>query len=124
MFTAPQLNSLLKPDNSNKGKQVSERLGGRGSGALVFKVRSGAVGEFYFKYSDGEGRKLTKLGNFKASKTMAGLSLVEARDKAHELSKIYRDDKDVKGVLEDKCKFKKKPDSSEKRRKHKARLNN
>jgi len=103
MFTDPQLKGLLKPDNSNKGKQVSERLGGRGSGALVFKVRSEAVGEFYFKYNDGTNRKLTKLGNFKASKTMAGLSLVEARDKAHELSKIYREDKDVKGVLEDKA---------------------
>tara|TARA_R110002049_G_scaffold309186_1_gene518207 strand:+ start:20806 stop:22119 length:1314 start_codon:yes stop_codon:yes gene_type:complete len=103
MFTDPQLKSLLKSDNSNKGKQVSERLGGRGSGALVFKVRGGTIGEFYFKYNDGSTRKLTKLGNFKSTKTMSGLSLVEARDKAHELSKIYRDNKDVKGALEDKA---------------------
>ncbi|UZE95892.1 tyrosine-type recombinase/integrase [Alkalimarinus alittae] len=101
MFTDKELKAFLKPDNSNKGKQVTEPLGGRGSGSLVFKVRSGPKGEFYFKYNDGASRKLVKVGNYKSSKTMAGLSLVEARGKAQELSKVYREVKDVKGVLDD-----------------------
>jgi integrase len=101
MFTDKQLKALIKSDGTNKGKQISESLGGRGSGALVFKVRSAAIGEFYFKYNDGNSRKLVKIGNYKTGNSKAGLTLAEARSKTQELSKIYRDQKDVKGVLSD-----------------------
>jgi len=103
MFTDRQLKAWLKPDGLPKGSDKSEKLGGRGSGSLMFKVASENRGEFYFRYHNGTKRKLTKLGNFKATKGTAGLSLEEAREKAQELSKIYRDDKDVKGALEDKA---------------------
>jgi len=103
MFTDRQLKAWLKPDGLPKGSDKSEKLGGRGSGSLMFKIAGENRGEFYFRYHNGTKRKLTKLGNFKATKGKAGLSLEEAREKAQELSKVYREDKDVKGVLEDKA---------------------
>jgi len=100
MFTDRQLKAWLKPAGLAKGSDRSEPLGGRGSGSLMFKVVADRRGEFYFKYHDGTKRKLTKIGNYKAAKGVAGFSLEEARGKAQELSKVYRDQKDVKGFLE------------------------
>jgi len=113
MFTDRQLKAWIKENGLAAGADRTEKLGGRGSGSLMFKVRGANNGEFYFRYHIGKARKTKKLGNYKASKSMAGLTLEEARQKAQELSKIYRDDKDVKAVLEQR--------EEEKARQHKER---
>lgn len=83
-----------------KSSRVSESVGGRGDGALVFERRKSEVTESYYRYSfKGKDTRL-KIGLYKVTRTSPGLNLADTRDKAHELSRLRRDcGGDLKGYL-------------------------
>ena len=70
----------------------------RGAGALVGRLTPAGERLFYFRHTDSAGaRRLLPIGPYHA-KGDAGLSLMQARDRARELSTLYRSG--VKGLRE------------------------
>lgn len=77
--------------------------GQRGAGALYLRVDKGTGNKsFYFRYTDGEGRRVPlRLGDYGQKGQNGKLSLADARARAGELSKLYFSGvKDIKGHLE------------------------
>jgi integrase len=88
------MNLTIKALRSHPAKGKSDRWisdgAVRGSGALWARISENAA-TFYFRYSDGEGnKKALAIGGYDESGAK-GLSLVQAREKAGALSKLYRD---------------------------------
>ena len=75
--------------NGEKRSKISEPVGGKGDGTLVFKKQKSAV-EAYFRYRDGAKDSTLFIGRYsKAGKE--GFTLTEIRDKAREYARLRRE---------------------------------
>ena len=71
--------------------KVSEPIGSRGDGALMFWRRPSGVIEAYYRYRTKGKESLVKIGPYKATRSGHGYTLAECRDKAQELATIRRE---------------------------------
>lgn len=76
--------------------------GARGGGALYARSLMGGQVLFYFRYTNSQGvRESMPLGQWSGDKKGQGLSLVQARDKAIDLSRRYRNgERDLIQIIE------------------------
>lgn len=81
--------------------RLSEKVGGRGDGTLLFEKRSSGAVEAYFKYKH-QGKEIkVKIGRYKTTRDSHGYKLSECRVKARELSDLKREaGGDLKAHLE------------------------
>ncbi|OQX36396.1 MAG: hypothetical protein B0D91_09100 [Oceanospirillales bacterium LUC14_002_19_P2] len=73
-----------------KGK-VSEPVGSRGDGNVVFWRRASGSIEAYYRYRNKGSDTLVKIGQYKLTRDGGGYTLAECRDKAFELARIRRE---------------------------------
>lgn len=95
-LTEKELAALKPKERSYKVTDATRR----GEGTLVIKVLPNGKREFYYRYRhDGVDRTIS-VGRHQQSPGDGGLTLAEARAKAHELVRQRRDVGDLKGHLE------------------------
>lgn len=83
------------------GQEITEALGGRGTGTLLIKRRAkDAQPTAYFRYSLAGKRQTVAIGRYKETAGMAGLTLAELRGEARRLSDLLRLYPDLKEHLE------------------------
>jgi hypothetical protein len=84
-----------------RGLWLTEALGGRGAGRLVLRVAQSGERLFYFRYTDAERRQRTIALGAYDREGRSGLTLAQARDKAAEYSRRYREGaRDLREQLE------------------------
>lgn len=71
--------------------RLSESLGGRGSGALLFEKRTSGVIEAYYRYTHNSKDQLVKIGKFRKTRSSSGYTLAECRQKAAEFVAMRRE---------------------------------
>jgi integrase len=102
MLTVQTIQKALR-DAKASGADVwiTDQTKARGIGRLRLRARPSDAGIWYYRYSDPEGKQVQlSIGAYDA-KSVTGLSLKEARDKAGELSKQYQDGhRDLRAHLE------------------------
>ena len=82
-------------------KRLTEKVGGRGDGALLFEKRKSGTIEAYYRYKFQDKDSTIKLGNCTLTNNGAGFTLAECRDKTQDLSRLCRQcGGDLKGYLE------------------------
>ena len=85
----------------NLKKRLTEKVGGRGDGALLFEKRKSGIVEAYYRFKFEDKDSTIKLGNYALTNDSAGYSLAECRDKAQDLARLRRlHGGDLKGYLE------------------------
>ncbi|WP_257252746.1 MULTISPECIES: integrase family protein [unclassified Endozoicomonas] len=81
--------------------RLSEMVGSRGDGTLIFEKRKSGAIEAYYKYKHQGKEAKIKIGLYKATKDRHGYKLAECRVKARALSNVRREcGGDLKGHLE------------------------
>jgi integrase len=95
-FTEKSLREILP---QNKAYKLSDQTR-RGEGTLFLKVLPDGRKDFYFRYRHNKTDRTIKIGRFKSNPSEGGLSLKEAREKAHSYSKKLREVGDLKKHLE------------------------
>ena len=71
--------------------KVSEPVGSRGDGALMFWRRPSGVIEAYYRYRTKGKESLVKIGQYKTTRSGHGYTLAECRDKAQDLATTRRE---------------------------------
>ena len=85
----------------NLEKRLTEKVGGRGDGALLFEKRKSGIVEAYYRFKFEDKDSTIKLGNYALTNDSAGYSLAECCDKAQDLARLRRlHGGDLKGYLE------------------------
>ena len=80
--------------------RLSEKVGGRGDGTLLFEKRKSGSIEAYYKYKHQGKEAKVKIGLYKATKNRHGYKLGECRAKARKLSDLRKESGgDLKGHL-------------------------
>lgn len=85
-ITVKQLDSLSR----RPGKWLSERVR-HGHGSLAFRALAGGEIAIYFRYQDGEHRRLIHFGMYGADGARGKVTLTEARTRAGELAQRHGD---------------------------------
>lgn len=79
---------------------LAENSRKRNAGRLAIEVRPDGSKHFYFQYYQDGKRRFVRIDGYKATPRSSGLTLVEARDRADELSELYKQGIDVKAHLQ------------------------
>ena len=80
--------------------RISEAVGSRGDGALLFERRSTGIIEAYYRYKHQGKESKIKIGQCQTTRDGHGYSLAECRDKAQSLANLRREcGGDLKGHL-------------------------
>ncbi|WP_295457518.1 tyrosine-type recombinase/integrase [uncultured Thiodictyon sp.] len=79
---------------AKSGGKLSEKIGGRGEGSLLYQGKGGNV-HVWFRYTYADTRPLIPIGVLDSD-----TGQVAARDRARDLSKLLREHPDLKGWLE------------------------
>lgn len=83
------------------GSELTESLGGRGTGTLVVRRRAeGSQPVAYFRYSHLGRRQLISIGRYKLTQGSSGLTLSALRNEARKLSDLLAEQPDLKAYLE------------------------
>ncbi len=92
----------LTPAQLNNIKyKLSENVGGRGDGALLFEKRSSGIIEAYYRYKHAGKDSKIKIGQYKKTRDGHGYKLAECRDKAQDMARLRREcEGDLKAYLE------------------------
>ena len=85
----------------NMGKKLSEAVGSRGDGSLYFERQSKSSIRAFYKYTLHGASQLITIGSYKLTRTGAGFSLAQCREKARELSLLRKEHNDLKQYFED-----------------------
>ncbi|WP_419534354.1 tyrosine-type recombinase/integrase [Endozoicomonas sp.] len=72
-------------------KKLSERVGGRGDGSLLFIKRESGTVEVYYRYKHQCKEVKIKIGHYRATRDGHGYTLAECRDKAQDLARLRRE---------------------------------
>ncbi|WP_062265258.1 tyrosine-type recombinase/integrase [Endozoicomonas arenosclerae] len=81
--------------------RLTEQVGSRGDGVLLFEKRNSGTVEAYYKYKQQGKESKVKLGQYKLTRDGHGFSLAECRDKAQQLANTRREcGGDLKAHLE------------------------
>ena len=83
--------------------KLSESVGGRGDGALLFEKRKSGTIEVYYRYKHQGKDSKVKIGQYKATRDGHGYTLAECRDKAQDIAIMRREaGGDLKAFLDEK----------------------
>ena len=102
--------------NSIKHK-LSESVGGRGDGALLFEKRSSGMIEAYYRYKHAGKESRIKIGQYKKTRDGHGYTLAECRDKAQDMARSRREcGGDLKTYLQDRDRERERKQSEKRQR--------